>query len=286
LWRHGAMVLSVCRRLLRDSHDIEDAFQAAFLTLVRKGTSIHRPESLAAWLYRVAYRIALRLRGEAAERARHEQPGVEMLTGAEANESAVRDLRAVMDEEIDALPERYRQAFVLCCLEGKTHSEAARVMGRPTGTVSCWLKRGRERLRDRLARRGLAPAALVAGGESEARAVLPAALVQSTGRAAMAFSVAGVGGGAAVISARVAALVDVAVKGMATTKLQWKLLLGLTLGMAATGAGMWAYQPAPAKQTPAKQQARAPEPSPMQQEQSARTDRYGDPLPIGARVRL
>jgi RNA polymerase sigma factor (sigma-70 family) len=285
LWRHGAMVLSVCRRLLRDSHDIEDAFQVAFLTLVRKGASIRRPEALAAWLYRVAYRIALRLRGEAAERARREQVGVETLPGTETDEAAARDLCAALDEEIDALPERYRQAFVLCCLEGKTHAEAARLLGRPTGTVSCWLKRGRERLRERLARRGFAPAALVAIGESEARAVLPAALVQSTGRAATVFATGGcVSAG---VSARVAVLVEGAIKGMAATKLQWTLLMGLTLGMAAAGAGMWAYQ-SPTQQSSPKQQTKAetPETSRQQHEPAAQEDRYGDPLPDGTIARL
>jgi RNA polymerase sigma factor (sigma-70 family) len=281
LWRHGPMVLSVCRRLLRDSHDIEDAFQAAFLTLVRKGASIRRPEALAAWLYRVAYRIALCLRSEAAERARREQAGIETLPSTETDESGARDLRAVLDEEIDALPERYRQAFILCCLEGRTHAEAARLLGRPMGTVSCWLKRGRERLCNRLARRGLAPAALITLGESEARAVLPAALVQATGRAATMFT-AGGEGTVAVVSARVAALVNAVVKGMAAAKLQWTLLLGLTLGIAATGAGMWVYQP-PARP---EEKAQAPEPPRKQEAQQARTDRYGDPLPEGAIARL
>jgi RNA polymerase sigma factor (sigma-70 family) len=131
LWRHGPMVLAVCRRLLRGSHDIEDAFQASFLTLVRKGQSIRRPEALAAWLHRVAYRIALRLRGALAERRRHERPGIETMAIEGREEESADDLRAVLDAEIDALPERYRRAFILCCLEGKTHAEAARLLGRP-----------------------------------------------------------------------------------------------------------------------------------------------------------
>lgn len=281
LWRHGPMVLSLCRRLLRDSHDIEDAFQAAFLTLVRKGSSIRRREALAAWLYRVAYRIALRLRAQGDERTRREHPGVENLIGAEADEAAVRDLRAVVDEEIDALPERYRQAFVLCCLEGKSHAEAARLLGRPTGTISCWLKRGRERLRQRLARRGFALAAVVPVAESEAEAVLPVALVRATARAATVFATGG-DGMAATISARVIPLVEAAARGTAATKLQWTLVLGLALGMAAAGAGMWAYQPS-VKQ---EEKAQAPEQPQEQAGQRARTDRYGDPLPPGVRARL
>src|SRR5579883_557673 len=283
LWRHGPMVLSLCRRLLHDDADIDDAFQAAFLTLVRKAASIRRREALAAWLYRVAYRIAIRLRREAAERARREQSAIEVLISTDADEVGERDLRAVLDEEIDALPERYREAFVLCCLQGKTHAEAGRLLGRPTGTISCWLKRGRERLCVRLARRGFAPA--VALGESEARAVLSAALLQSTGRAAIMFA-AGRRGIATAISARVAGLVDAAVCGMGATKFKWTLVLGVTLSMAAAGAGMWAYQQSD-RQPPAKQQDKSQSPQhPRKQEQSARSDRYGDPLPEGTIARL
>lgn len=281
LWRHGPMVLSVCRRLLRDSHNIEDAFQAAFLTLVRKAASIRRPQALAAWLYRVAYRIALRLRCESAERARREQPGAETLAGMETDEAGQGDLRAVLDEEIDALPEHYRQVFVLCHLEGKTHAEAARLLGRPTGTISCWLKRGRERLHQRLVRRGFAPAILVALGESEAKALLPAELVRATRRTAAVFAAQG-GEGAAVISARVAALAEGALKGTASAKLYWTMVLGLTLSLAAAGAGMWAYQPAAKPQ----EDPQSPQQPPKQREQVKRTDHYGDPLPPGALSRF
>jgi RNA polymerase sigma factor (sigma-70 family) len=287
LWRHGPMVLSLCRRLLRDNNDIEDAFQAAFLTLVRKGASIRRGEALAAWLYRVAYRIAMRLRREVAERAQREQPGVEKLPCDDVDEVGERDLRAVIDEEIDSLPERYRQAFVLCCVQSKTHEEAGRLLGRPTGTISCWLKRGRERLCVRLARRGFAPAAAVTGlGESEAQVVLPAAIVQSTSRAVISFATGGKCPGA-VISTRVATLVNAALQGNAATTLQWTLVMGFTLSMVGAGAGMWAYQ-RPDKQPPAKRQdqTESPEHPRKQEEPSARTDCYGDPLPEGTIARM
>jgi RNA polymerase sigma factor (sigma-70 family) len=269
------MVLSVCRRVLHDHHDIEDAFQAAFLTLVRKAHAIRRPEALGAWLHQVAYRLALRLRGEVAERERREQAGVETLTAAETDEPALCDLRAVLDEEIAALPERYRQVFVLCGLEGKTHAEAARLLGRPTGTVSSLLKRGRERLRERLTRRGLAPTpALVVLGESEASAALSAALVRSTCRAATAFT-AGGEGMAMAISERVAALVEVAGRGMSAAKVHWLVGLGVTLSMAMAGAGLWFYPPSATPQA----EAQASEPPRQQEAKSPRTDLYGDPLP-------
>ncbi len=155
LWRHGPMVLNTCRRLLRRGEDIEDVFQATFLVLVRKAGSIRRGAALAAWLHRVACRIALRVRAASARRAGREQPLVDVPAAADTEETAAHDLRTVLDEEIDRLPSHYRRAVVLCCLEGKSQEEAARLLACPRGTVSSWLTRGRERLRQRLLRRGV-----------------------------------------------------------------------------------------------------------------------------------
>jgi RNA polymerase sigma factor (sigma-70 family) len=158
LWRHGPMILRTCRRLLPQLADAEDAFQATFLVLVRKAGSIRRGETLPAWLHRVAYRIALRARTLSARRTRREQP-LEDLPALHDNEQSVPDLRAVLDEEIDRLPARYRRAVILCCLEGKSQEEVAQLLACPRGTVSSWLTRGRERLRQRLLRRGIAVSA-------------------------------------------------------------------------------------------------------------------------------
>src|SRR5262249_9357821 len=117
LWRHGPMVLRVCRRLLRQPHDVEDAFQATFLTLVRVAASIRRGEALAAWLHRVASRVALAARTAAARQARREQAAVDVPAPGSLEEVSRRDLRALLDEEIDRLPEGYRRAIILCCLE-------------------------------------------------------------------------------------------------------------------------------------------------------------------------
>jgi RNA polymerase sigma factor (sigma-70 family) len=167
MWRHGPMVLSVCLRVLGDPHEAEDAFQATFLTLVRKGHTIGKGELLASWLYKVASRTALRARARAARRAagplpphgpaapEQPQPGDEL---------AWRELRPVLDDEVSRLPPKYRAAFVLCYLEGKTNEEAARLLGCPKGTVLSRLARARERLRGQLARRGLAFAALPLAG--------------------------------------------------------------------------------------------------------------------------
>ena len=154
LWRHGPMVLGTCRRLLRHAADVDDAFQATFLVLLRKARSVTRGEALGAWLYRVAYRVALRARSVARRRAQHERPGLDAAEVPAPPAPPWDDLRPVLDEEVSRLPARERSAFVLCYLQGKTHAEAGRELGCPAGTVSWRLARARERLRRRLARRG------------------------------------------------------------------------------------------------------------------------------------
>src|SRR5581483_10440199 len=146
VWRHGPMVLGVCRRVLRDAHAAEDAFQAAFLVLARKARSLDRRGSIANWLYAVAYHVALKARAEAARRQRRERRASAAEAGAAPGE-AWADLRPVLDEELSRLPEAYRQAVVLCYLEGRTNAEAARLLGWPVGTVKGRLARARDLLR-------------------------------------------------------------------------------------------------------------------------------------------
>jgi HlyD family secretion protein len=155
MWRHGPMVLNTCRRLLLRREDVEDAFQATFLVLLRKAASIRRREALAAWLHRVACRIAGRARTSEVRRSRREQPLTDAAIDPHIDDPSVRDLYAVVEEEIECLPANYRRAVILCCLQGKSQEEAARILDRPRGTVSSWLTRGRERLRQRLLRRGI-----------------------------------------------------------------------------------------------------------------------------------
>jgi RNA polymerase sigma factor (sigma-70 family) len=153
--RHGAMVLGVCRRVLDNEHDAEDAFQAAFLVLARQGQSIRKLESLSSWLYGVAYRISLRARSDAARRRALEERARTMSEQDPCVEAAWRELRPVLDEEVDRLPPKYRAPIILCYLEGKTNTEAARELGWTKGTVSGRLARARDLLRTRLARRGV-----------------------------------------------------------------------------------------------------------------------------------
>jgi RNA polymerase sigma factor (sigma-70 family) len=151
LWRHGTMVLHVCRDVTRDPHAAEDAYQATFLTLIRKAASIRAGESLGAWLYQVAYRVALKARGQTAKRNEREtaDASVETLPAVDAlrDETSLRELRPVLHEEVQRLPAKYRTPIVLCYLQGLTHEEAARQLGWPKGTVAGRLARARELLR-------------------------------------------------------------------------------------------------------------------------------------------
>src|SRR5438132_8146916 len=202
--RHGPMVQRLAQRLASDSHDAEDIFQATFLLLARKAASLSWRESVAGWLYEVAYRTAMNTRANAARRRRHERQAAVMQRAEPISEADRQELRNVLDAELLRLPEKYRTPLVLCYLEGKTNEEAARQLHWPAGTVKGRLARGRDMLRNRLARRGLAPAmtalaALMA--ENTASATLPAPLVLATVRAAVSFT-AGQG-----VPAGVAALV-------------------------------------------------------------------------------
>jgi RNA polymerase sigma factor (sigma-70 family) len=162
VWRHGPLVLGTCRRVLGNAHDAEDAFQATFFALARKAGSIGCRESVSGWLYKVAYRVALRARTTQARRQRegplHEEPAAPT-TLEPAELLAWRELQPVLDAQIDRLPEKYRTVFILCYLEGKTNEEAARELGCPKGTVLSRLSRARDHLRKWLGQRGVALAA-------------------------------------------------------------------------------------------------------------------------------
>lgn len=229
--RHGPLVLGVCRRLLRDPRDVEDAFQATFLILVRKAGSIQQRELLGPWLYGVAYRVARRSRAvktrqhlRESELAEHEPPDT-------PDDPGWAELRSVLDEELARLPNKYREPVVLCYLQGLTHDEAASRLGCPVGTVRSRLARGRERLGVRLVRRGLAPAAGLIGGSLATQTVgksVPPALSAATTLAAQRFA-AGVMA-TKVVSAESAALLEGVLETMS-----WKTLGRAALASAAIG---------------------------------------------------
>jgi RNA polymerase sigma factor (sigma-70 family) len=148
LWRHGPMVLGLCRRLLRSAEDVEDVFQATFLALARKCGSIAKREAVGSWLYRVAYRIALDARTLSGRVASHEKqvvalPDVESLPDV-SQQAARSELQSLVDVAIQCLPRKYRDPVLLCHLQGKTQEEAARELGWAKGTVSTRLIRARE----------------------------------------------------------------------------------------------------------------------------------------------
>jgi RNA polymerase sigma factor (sigma-70 family) len=188
--RHGPMVLGVCRRVLHDGHTAEDACQAAFLTLARKAGKAGTRGSVAAWLYRVAFRTALRARRQDVRRQRHESHAETRQAADPLAEMTGRELLTMLDEELHKLPEEYRAPLVLCFLESRTRDEAARALGCSESTLRRRVDAGKERLRVRLERRGLAlPAALLATGLAAPGA--PAALIASVTRAAASSLVEG-----------------------------------------------------------------------------------------------
>jgi RNA polymerase sigma factor (sigma-70 family) len=152
--RHGPVVLQVCRAVLQDPHEADDAFQATFLVLVRKAPSIQDPESLGGWLRGVAYRTAVRSRCRTARRRAIERTLADKSPGEHSHEELAPELRQMIREELDRIPDSYRQALTLCYLEGLTHQEAASRLGWPVGTVKARLVRGRRLMRERLDRRG------------------------------------------------------------------------------------------------------------------------------------
>jgi RNA polymerase sigma factor (sigma-70 family) len=255
LWRHGPMVLGTCRRLLRHAADADDAFQATFLVLLRKARSVSRGEALGAWLYRVAYRVALRARTAARRRAERERPGLDVAAVPAPPAVPWDDLRPVLDEEVSRLPARERSAFVLCYLQGKTHAEAGRELGCPAGTVSWRVARAKERLRARLARRGLALSGAALAGMVSANATaapLPGLLVSMALRAAL------LGGGAraaaaGAVSAQAAALTEGVLQAMLLTKVKGVAAVVLALAVVGAGGGTLTYQAVagPAKGGPA-----------------------------------
>jgi RNA polymerase sigma factor (sigma-70 family) len=238
--RHGPMAWGVCRRILKNYHDAEDAFQATFLVLVRRATSIVPREMVANWLYGVAYRTALKARATIARRRGRESQVANMPEPEAARPGVWHDLQAVLDQELCRLPDKYRAPIVLCDLEGKTRKEAARRLGWPAGTVAGRLARARKLLAESLRKRGIVlsgGALVVELSRSTVSASAPAALVASTIKAATLFAAGQAAAGA--ISARVAALTEGVVKTMVLSKHKTALVILLValLGLGGTGLG-------------------------------------------------
>jgi RNA polymerase sigma factor (sigma-70 family) len=230
--RNGPLVLAVCRRMLSDPRDVEDAFQATFLVLYRRAGSLAVVEPLGPWLHGVAYRVAARIRASVARRSQKEREAARPEAWQPECTVERDELKHILDEEIQRLPDKYRKPVVLCYLEGKTHDQAARHLRWSPGSVRGRLDRARAKLRDRLQRRGLAPeTGLVVPSlaAESARAAIPPGLFEGTvatlGRSATAQAVSATAG-----SAAVRALADGLIRSMMVAKLK---LLGSMLTAAA-----------------------------------------------------
>jgi RNA polymerase sigma factor (sigma-70 family) len=228
--RHGPMVLGVCRSMLRDAHDAEDAYQATFLLLARKASSIRARDSPAHWLYGVARRVAIRLKADAARRRSRERQAAapEEWREAEGGRAAP---SAAIHEEIGRLPEKYRAPLVICCLEGMTYETAARSLQLTEGAVRGRLARARELLKSRLARLGLA---LPAGLVPEASAAVRPELAESTIRAAVRIA-ADRWATSGAVSTSVASLTERVRNAMLFSKMMRMSCAAIAIGSASVG---------------------------------------------------
>lgn len=242
---HGPMVVGLCRRVLRDPRDIEDAFQATFLVLVRKAPAIRDRGLLANWLYGVAYRVARRTRTHTLRRSEREIAVGQLEKSAASPAADIDGIAPVLDQELNGLPAKYRAPLVLCYLQGQTHDQAAEELGCPVGTVRSRLSRGRDLLRRRLIRRGYAPTAAVLGRGWDLPAQLgieavPQALISSTVEAAMAIDAfKTIPAGAA--GASVLALTQGVLTTMKLAQLKWIAIAILAASLSAGGVIAVAY---------------------------------------------
>jgi RNA polymerase sigma-70 factor (ECF subfamily) len=258
--RHGPMVQGICRRTLTNVQDAEDAFQATFLVLVCKARAIGQPELLGNWLYGVATRVAAKARAVACRRGARETllarvPDVQTRAGA----PSLSEL-PVLDEEVRRLPAKYRIPFVLCYLDGLTNEEAARRLGCPKGTLQSRLSWARQRLRDRLLRRGVAPSPGLLAATfpfDQVRAAISPDLLEGTVHAARVFG--GWAGSDGALPARAVLLARGVLHTMFHAKLKITAAILLAGLIPATGAGFW-MRSAPASEPRAEQPPASPVP--------------------------
>jgi RNA polymerase sigma factor (sigma-70 family) len=256
--RYGPMVLGICRRLLDHPQDVEDAFQATFLVLVKKAESLRERDLLGNWLYGVAFRVASRSRRDRSRRQSRERPvSVEMAMG-HSDDTGGRDLRLLLDAEVRRLPEKFRVPILLCYFEGMTHDEAAERLACPVGTVRSRMAKARELLRSRLSRRGITPAPsfMTLTWIPEWTAVISPDLTSRTIDVAMRVA-AGQSITAGVVSTPAATLTQGVLGTMTITKTMTLAAILAAIGAVGGGAGLAARQLDP---EPAAKRIREPSP--------------------------
>jgi RNA polymerase sigma factor (sigma-70 family) len=238
--RHGPLVMRVCRDVLQQAQDAEDAFQATFLVLARKATSIRKSEALVSWLHGVAFRMAMNAKRNAARRRQHESRSKAASPADPAWELAWREVQLLLDEEIQRLPEKYRAPFLLCCLENRSRADVAHQLCVEEGTVWSRLAQARKLLQARLTRRGVTLSAVlgaVALSKGASTAAVSDRLAETTARAA-ALSIAGQTTAGGLISAEVANLVKGAMQTMLVTKSKIATILVLAGTLVAASASV------------------------------------------------
>ena len=244
--RHGPMVQGVCRRMLVDPTEVDDAFQATFLVLVHKARNFGPRDTIGPWLYGVATRVALRARSQAARRRRFIPITAELDGAIEDRSLADQEIAQVLDQELSRLPSKYRHPIVLCYLKGRTHEEAARQLKWPIGTVQGRLARARELLQARLTRRGVAPAtgaiSVTLSLSSESWASLHRPLLERTVRVALSSTVRRAS--THIVPASITSLAEGVLTSMLLNTLKWTSLGILVGGLALSGVAVMARQDA------------------------------------------
>jgi RNA polymerase sigma factor (sigma-70 family) len=278
--RHGPMVLRVCRRVLGHEQDAEDAFQATFLVLAQHTGAIRKRDAVADWLHGVAHRTALNAKRRAARR-RHNEARLRATTPPVVASLAWDDVQAVLDEEVQRLPPCFREAFVLCVLEGKGGAEAAAELGCKAGTVKSRVNRARRLLRQALARRGIQLAALAAA-EGAGRAALPDALPRITVRSGLL--VAAGEPAAGVIPPHVARLATGVTRAMFLSRARIAVILLVAAGLL-IAAGTFTRDALGARETPPPSgKAESPAPNTTQAQPAGARDEAGDTVEVSGRV--
>ncbi len=254
LWSSGTVRwCCACHGIIGNHHDAQDAFQATFLVLVRRGGTLWVQDSLGPWLHHVACRAAVRVKVAAKKRRTTERRAAESFGALNRSDHETRDdLGQALHEEVDRLPTHYRLPVILCDLEGHSYEEAARSLECPVGTIRSRLARGRERLRGRLVRRGLAPSAELSAAAIITNAmpkIVPAALLKSTIQAVMN-NQAGLTATTGMVSASATAIAREVLRAMLLTKIKTVIALtfvaavtAVALGLLARGVGDLAHPP-------------------------------------------